>query len=231
MSSLARGAVEFLRMLRLNQSSYFHQNAVFCGDVDYPLNLAKREAFFSWKHFTKNEPLGSCWNMVPKSRIWIVFISPTGQQGGCRVKRRVQRHPADGFAGDPLQWHLGLWVLCGWDLICCWRGCGLSGPAYFMPRSSSGQLWESIGQWPIPFFPASIWQAKKGSMNILKSKPWCNTCLGCYEYLLYERGSGRVSAWKSSATALWHQGGCSEFSPPVRRMISAILNLRPEGGM
>lgn len=101
LSSLARGAVAFLRMLRLNESSYFHQNAVFCGGIDYPLNLAKRGAFFSGKCFTKNEPLGFCWNMVPKARIWVVFIIPTEQQDGCRVNRHVQRHLTDGFAGEP----------------------------------------------------------------------------------------------------------------------------------
>lgn len=87
--------------------------------------------------------------------------------------------------------------------------------------------------WPIPFPPVNIWQATKGLMNTWKIKPWHSTLghLGHYEHLLNKRGPEAVSLCWSPATALSHQQWCSEFSPQVRRIISAILNLGPKGGV
>lgn len=170
--------------------------------------------------------------MAPKPRVWIVFIGPTEQQDGFRVNRHVQRHVTDVFAGGPFCTGVsGCWDLGGgWDLICRSWCCGVSGPAYWKYLALvAGCFGRASLMWLMSLCPAIIWWAKKGLMNTLKSKPWCNTCLGHYEYLLNKRGTGRVSQWKSLTAALRHQGWCSEFSLQVRRIISAILNLGPEG--
>ena len=168
--------------------------------------------------------------MAPNPRTGIVSISPTEQQGGCRMSRPVQRHLTDGFAGEPFS-------SCVQVSGCCMVGtgfavCGAPGclvlPAWRLALPAARGEHRPRGR-ALP--PASIWRAKKGLMNTLKGKPWCNTCLRRYTYSLNKRGAWRGLLWKSPAAALWHQQWHSEFSSQVRRMISAILNLGPEGGV